>query len=101
MAHRKTTKYGFEIVGTVGDVNFPEYGGGEIYKDGAGFTLEYVETPPDGIDFDDKDARWTIYRVELWTGVPDHGSYKSAAKAAGMKPSELKAAFESNDPMER
>jgi hypothetical protein len=101
MTTRKRTKYGFEIVGTVGDVNFPENGGGEVYKDGAGFTLEYVDPPPDDVDFDDKDARWTIYRVALEKGVPDGGSYKSAAKTAGMKPSELKAAFESDDPMVR
>jgi hypothetical protein len=101
MTTRKRTKYGFEIVGTVGDVNFPENGGGEVYKDGAGFTLEYVDPPPDDIDFDDKDTRWTIYRVALEKGVPDGGSYKSAAKTAGMKPSELKAAFESDDPMVR
>ncbi len=98
----KTDKYGNEIVGTVGDVNMPEYDGGIVYKDKDGdATLEWVEVPDDDTDFDDKDARWTIYRVSLDKGVPDWGSYKSAAKTSGQKPSELKAAFESDDPMER
>jgi len=99
----KTDKYGNEIVGTVGDVNMPEYDGGIVYKDrdGESYTLEYVEVPDDDTDFDDKDARWTIFRVPLDKGVPDWGSYKAAAKTSGQKPSELKAAFESDEPMKR
>jgi len=115
MAPKKTTKYGFEIVGTVGDVNFPEYGGGEVYKLPAPspfatrglpanqrgeFMLEYVEPPEDNVDFDDPGARWAIYRVVLDKGLPD-GSLKSVAKTVGQKPSEIKNAFESNDPNDR
>lgn len=105
MTHRKTTaqKYGgFEIVGTVGDVDFLTYGGGEVYKNADGeYALEYVEPPPDDIELNDKNARWTIYRVELERGLPAWGSYKAAAKTSGQKPSELKNAFESDDPMKR
>src|SRR5271154_3829715 len=102
MAPKKTTKFGFEIVGTVGDVNFPEYGGGEVYKQGerGALTLEYVEPPPDDVEFDDPEARWTIYRIALDKGVPE-GSLKAVAKTAGQRPSDLKKAFESDDPMQR
>lgn len=104
MAHRKKTSSqygGHEIVGTVGDINFPEYGGGEVYKNKEGeFILEYVEPPPDDIDFDDKNARWEIFRVTLERGVPD-GSLKQVAKFADWRPSDLKAAFESDNPMDR
>jgi hypothetical protein len=103
MALRKVTKYGgFRIVGTIGDVNFPEFGGGEIYelpKDQGGiFVLEYV-VPPD-MEFDDRNARWTIYRVHLLEGLPDWGNYKTVARTVGVKPKELKEAFESDDPLD-
>lgn len=95
-------KYGQVIVGGVGDVNFPEYDGGEVLKTESGdYELEYVEAPSDDVDFDDKDARWTIYRVNLDQEVPSQGSIKSVAKSAGQRPSDLKKAFESDDPMER
>jgi hypothetical protein len=105
----KKNKFGDEIIGTVGDVNFPEYDGGQVLKSpqeastgrSDGYELEYVEVPPDDIDFDDKEARWTIYRVPLDRGVPTWGSLKSAAQTSGQKPSEVKAAFMSDDPMER
>jgi hypothetical protein len=105
MPTRKQTsaKYGgHEIIGTVGDVDFLTYGGGEVYKNAEGeYTLEHVEPPPDEIELDDKNARWEVYRVNIDAGMPDWGSYKAAAKTSGAKPSELKAAFESDNPMER
>jgi hypothetical protein len=90
-----------DIVGAVGDVGVPEYDGGFVYKDGDGFTLEWVIVPDEGVDFDDLAARWHVYRVALDKGVPDWGSYKSAAKTSGRKPGDLKDAFESDDPMVR
>ncbi len=86
------------ILGTVGDVDFPAHGGGEVYMTEHGPMLEYV-VPPDG-DFGAPVARWHIYQVELTKGVPE-GSLKAVAKFADWRPSDLKAAFESNDPMER
>lgn len=105
MPHRKktTAKYGgHEIIGYVGDVNFVEFSGGEVYKNAEGeHILEWVEPPPDDIELGDKNARWDVYRVNIDNGMPDWGSYKAAAKTSGQKPSELKDAFESDDPMDR
>jgi hypothetical protein len=91
-------------VGTIGDVNYPEYDGGPVMVDTTGVyppELEYVEIPPDDLEFSDPEARWTVYRVVLDPGVPDWGELKSVTDSAGQDPEELKAAFESDDPMQR
>jgi len=89
-------------IGTIGDVNFPEYDGGPVYDRGDGtYYMEYVEIPSDDLDFGDPNARWTVYGVELDPGVPSWGSLKDVARTVGADPKELKAAFESDDPMAR
>jgi hypothetical protein len=92
----------WEEVGHIGDVNWAEYGGGPVYVDKTGVyppELEYVE-PPEG-DFERPKARWTVYRVGLDKGVPDWGDLAAVATTTDQDPDELKAAFESDDPMER
>jgi len=97
--------------GHVGDVNWPEYGGGpvycripdrgeqlDIYGD---CRLEYVEPPPDDVDFEDPRARWMIYRVDLDPEVPSWGDLDDVARTAEQDPDEIAAAFESTDPMDR
>ena len=91
-------------VGHIGDVNWPEYDGGPVMIDETGVyppELEYVETPPDDAETDDPKARWTVWRVVLDKGVPDWGDIEDVADSAGQDPDELRAAFESDDPMER
>jgi len=99
-------------IGTVGDVNFPEYDGGAVYCRvpesgaqtdiyGGDCFIEYVEIPPDDLDFEDPAARWTVYRVDLDPEVPDWVDLKAVAKYSDQRPEELAAAFVSNDPMER
>jgi hypothetical protein len=98
----RKTKYGHEVIGTVGDVDFTTHGGGEVYKTADGeHVLEWVNPPPDDLDFDDRNARWEIFRVNIDDGMPDWGSYKAAAKTSGQRPKELKDAFESENPMDR
>lgn len=111
--HRVAADDGPELeqIGDVGDVNFPEYDGGPIYcrkpksgeqKDIYGDCfVEYVEIPPDDLEFDDPDARWTIYRVDLDPEVPSWGDIKDVARTTDQDPDELAAAFVSNDPLER
>jgi len=52
------------IIGTVGDVNYPEYDGGPVIRgeDGS-YDVEYVFAPEDNQD--DPAARWTVYRTDL------------------------------------
>lgn len=89
-------------IGTIGDVNFPKYGGGPVLDNGDGtYSLEYVEPPSDDLDFADPHVRWTIYRHDLDPGVPSWGSLNDVARDAGQNPKELKRAFESDDPMQR
>jgi hypothetical protein len=89
-------------IGTIGDVNFPEYDGGPVFDNGDGtYSAEYVEIPSDDLDFTDPNARWTVYRVDLDQSVPSWGSLNDVARSAGQNPKELKRAFESDDPMQR
>jgi hypothetical protein len=97
-----------EEIGQIGDVNFAEHGGGlvfrrpqrqeDIYGD---CFLEYIEPPSDDLDFDDPNARWTVYRVDLDPDVPNWGDLKDVASTHGQDPKELAAAFASTNPMQR
>ncbi len=54
--------------GTIGDVNFIEYGGGPVFssKDRRDPWVEYVEPPADDDDNEDPNAEnYTVYRVDL------------------------------------
>lgn len=91
----------WEEVGQVGDQSFEVHGGGLVFKDLTGVykpELEYVEPPTDDEELDDPKARWTVYRVSL-EGVPNWGDLKAVARSAGQDPKELRADFESEDPM--
>ena len=68
-------------IGTVGDEGFPEYDGGAVYCRvpesgaqtdiyGGDCFIEYVNIPPDDLDFEDPAARWTVYRVDRDPEVP-------------------------------
>jgi hypothetical protein len=85
-------------IGTIGDVNFPEYDGGPVFDNGDGtFSLEYVETPENQ---DSPNARWTVYRVTLDPDVPDWIDLKSVARTTDQDPEELRVAFEKGGPMD-
>lgn len=91
-------------VGHIGDVSWPEYDGGPVFVDETGVyapELEYVEAPSENVDFEDPSARWTVYRVPLEKGVPDWGDINDVARTVGQDPGELRAAFESDDPIDR
>jgi hypothetical protein len=101
---RETQQPDWEEVGHIGDVNWVEHGGGPVMIDRTGVyepELEYVEPPPDDLDFEDPKARWTIYRVVLDPEVPDWGDLEDVARTVGADPSELRADFTSEDPMKR
>jgi len=85
-------------IGHIGDMNWPEHGGGPIFRRGSDDNdcfLEYVEPR------EDFEERWTVYRVELEPGVPSWGDLKAVAKTSDQSPKELRAAFDSPDPMQR
>jgi len=93
-------------VGHIGDVNWPEYGGGPVMIDETGVyppELEYVEPPPDELSFDSPKARWEVYRVPLEPNQPwgDREDLEAVARTSGQDPDELADAFASDDPMER
>jgi len=57
----------FRNIGSIGDVNPIDYGGGFILrfpKDPV-LTLVYIEPPDDDTDLESPEARWTIYTVLL------------------------------------
>ena len=99
-------------IGTVGDEGFPEYDGGAVYCRvpesgaqtdiyGGDCFIEYVNIPPDDLDFEDPAARWTVYRVDLDPEVPSWIDLEALAKYSDQDPEELGAAFTSTDPLER
>lgn len=94
----------WEEVGHMGDVNWPEYGGGPVFVDRTGNyepELVYVQPPPDDLDFGDPQARWEVYRVVLDPEVPSWGDVEEVANSAGDDPSALREAFTSDDPLRR
>ena len=80
-----------EVIDTIGDVNVPEYDGGfVIEREGpdqrdiwGDYEVEYVQTPPDDLDFDDRRARWTVYRVSLDPEVPTWGDIRAVSRTSG------------------
>jgi hypothetical protein len=110
--HRVAAEEQPKQIGTIGDVNFPEYDGGAVYCRvpelgaqtdiyGGDCFIEYVEIPPDDLEFEDPKARWTVYRVDLDPEVPSWIDLDALAKYSDQDPEELEAAFVSNDPLER
>lgn len=94
----------WEEVGHIGDVSWPEYDGGPVFVDRTGVyapELEYVQAPPENIEFSDPNARWTISRVVLDPEVPSWGDINDVAQTMGADPEELAAAFVSDDPIQR
>lgn len=89
-------------IGHIGDVNWPEHGGGPIYErpDGTCF-LVYVEPPTDEVEFNDPEARWTVYSVELDPSPPSWGNANAVAASTDQSPIALKNAFKNHDPMKR
>jgi hypothetical protein len=88
-------------VGTLGDVNYLEYGGGPVLRTEHGYVIEWVEPPSDDVDFESRKARWTVYRVNLDQEVPSWGNLESVAESAGIRASDLRSDFLSSDPMKR
>lgn len=86
-------------LGTIGDVNFVEYGGGPLCEEDDGtFWVEYVEPPE---DMDKIGATWTVYRVELEQEIPDWIDMQSVASTIGSSWMKIAKAFKSSDPFER
>lgn len=100
-----------EEIGHIGDVNWPEHGGGPVYcrvPESGDQTdiygdcfLVYCEPPTDDVEFDDPEARWTLYSVELDPEVPSWGDLNAVARTNDQDPKELRAAFASTNPMQR
>lgn len=99
---RVSAKIEFEEVGSIGDRDWATHGGGPVYRrpDGDAFMV-YVEPPPDDVEFNDPSARWTVYSVELDSGLPGWGDAESVAASAGDSVAKLEKAFNSKDPMQR
>jgi len=104
MPSTKKWPFAGEVVGTVGDVNAPEYDGGWILRTEHGYELEYVETPSDdemsGGSYDSS-ARWRVYRVALDIGVPRWGHVEDVASSSGASVKDLKSDFNSGSPQRR
>lgn len=86
------------IVGTLGDVNWPAYEGGPIYRSADGsYSLEYIlidesRTPP----------RYYVYRTDLdKEPLPDWINPRDVAQTVGGSPSLLRKAWNDRNPIAR
>lgn len=85
-----------EVVGTIGDVNPLDYGGGIVYRDKVGaLSLEWYEPE----DEDNEDSPITCYRVDLDHGAESWMALGAVAKTCDESELELRAAFDSPDPV--
>src|SRR5271166_2766209 len=92
-------------LGTLGDVNAPEYDGGWIFEDDGHIWIEWVDTPSD----DDmsggqykKSARWTVYRVHIENPeVPSWADLDAIAQTIGSTASRLRKDYLGKDPKRR
>ena len=92
-------------LGTIGDVNAPEYDGGWVFEDDGHIWIEWVDTPTDddmrGGEYKPS-ARWTVYRVHIETPeVPSWADLGAVARTIGSSESRLRKDFLSKDPMRR
>jgi hypothetical protein len=92
-------------LGTIGDVNAPEYDGGWVFEDDGRIWIEWVDTPTgddmSGGSYKDS-ARWTVYRVHIETPeVPSWADLDDVASSTGGSASRLRKDFLSRDPMRR
>ena len=80
------------IVGHIGDVNWPAYDGGPIYRhpDGS-YSLEYVVV-------DEERPRWYVYGTDLdKEPIPDWVDVREVAESSDMSPSVLRKDWNSRD----
>jgi|SRR5579884_2340012 len=86
-------------IGTIGDVNFVEHGGGPVLVDNGSASVEWVEPPEE--DFDKPGATWTVYRTDLDQEIPSWIDMVAVARTSGRSYMELAAGFMDPDPMVR
>ena len=98
----QTARFRATWIGTVGDVNFPEYDGGPIVRrpDGSAY-VDYVVPPEDDMSFGSRKARWTVYSVELDPRDWDWVNWKGVASSVGSTVARLRSAANSKDPRRR
>lgn len=83
-------------IGHVGDVGWPEYEGGPIYKTEHGYVLEYV-IPPES-----ERGKYEIYRVDLdRESLPSWVNAKGVASYIGGSPGVLHQRWRHPDPRVR
>lgn len=86
------------VVGTIGDVNPVDYGGGVVLEDGVGVcSVEWYEP----LDEDDDGSDVWVYRVDIDHGVEDWMELNAVARTSGLDVAELTAGFDSKDPVTR
>lgn len=92
------------LIGRLGDVGFPEYDGGLVFRTPYGCQMEWLEWFEDGGEDDGQKAY--VYRCD----VPDANSWRNEwwakdlpgiASYTGQSVQELEAAFSSKDPVKR
>jgi len=92
---------GAKLVGTIGDPSL-ELDGGRIYEVApGGFDLEWVTAPPEKMDLDDPQARWTIHLLVLDREIPDWGDIQQVARTTGQSMMQIATAFLSPHPIDR
>lgn len=65
-----------KMVGHIGDVNWIDHGGGPVYRDNGGYTLDYVVPPQEG-----ERQIWEVYSVSM----PDPEAAKDYLRDGGVQ----------------
>ena len=93
----RTARFIASWVGQIGDVNFLDHSGGPVYKTESGYRVDYVEPPSDDDDFESKKARWTIYSVDLESGMADWADLEAVSDSSGVPLVTLKRRLQSDN----
>lgn len=97
MKNRKNRK----LIGTFGDVNFLEHGGGIVYRDTSNqYQMVYFQSREWLSDEDNTPERWEVYQTDLDPAYINWANIVDVEKTSGLEPGTLsKMAFEAPEPM--
>lgn len=96
MAHNQR-----KLIGTFGDVNFLEYGGGLVYRNiQGGFTMVYFDNREYLPESENKPRKWEVFECDLDPNYIDESKLADVGSYCDMTEDELKTLLHSNDPMD-
>lgn len=89
------------ILGFLGDVNFPEYDGAVVYRQGGYVHMDIVEHFDDGTDKVAVTYAYDVPKADGWRSEWWARNLAKAAESCGQEVDELEADLDSKDPVAR